>query len=213
MKAARATALEELARHVAQTWETYGVPTRALKAPMLAPAQRTVAPKWAKGPITWRTEGAVVLETTRSLGVTLEQYLASKRDAVKSARTPEKLALALAKAKDAALSSALYLWARGEARGPNTPDNLLRIAKKAESLAQFLDKRGDEDAADRQRARAAGLRASIAPELEPMAAMTPTSAAPVVSLTAHREKSRSAAARAAWNTIRARRAAAQQNGA
>jgi hypothetical protein len=58
------------------------------------------------------------------------------------------------KAQDAALLSVLAAWAAGRIDGPTNERTLEKRIKRAESLANMLDRKGQLDAADRQRERA-----------------------------------------------------------
>lgn len=65
----------------------------------------------------------------------------------------------ITKARQAMEIHVLALWAKGDAAGPPTQRNLEAKAKKADSLAGMLEKRGNTEAAERQRTRAEKIRA------------------------------------------------------
>jgi hypothetical protein len=55
----------------------------------------------------------------------------------------------------------LSLWGKGLIFGPTTPEALENRAKKAESLAKYLESIGNVDAAEKQRDRAERIREEI----------------------------------------------------
>lgn len=68
-------------------------------------------------------------------------------------------ALGIAKnLKNGFLTTCLAQWAKGNIRGPATPENLEKKAKKAENLSEMLEKKGNEKGAEQQKKRAEKLR-------------------------------------------------------
>ena len=61
------------------------------------------------------------------------------------------------KAWDSFFICVLSMWAKKEIPGPTTPESLEKKAKQAEGLARMLEKKGDDDAAKKQRLKADGF--------------------------------------------------------
>ena len=58
------------------------------------------------------------------------------------------------KAYDSMFVCVLSMWAKKEIPGPTTPESLEKKAKQAEGLARMLEKKGEDDAAKKQRLKA-----------------------------------------------------------
>lgn len=82
-----------------------------------------------------------------------------KADKCLSATTPEEANTAIAEAAKSAQVYFLSLWGSKKAAGPATPESFEKQAKSAESLAKMFEKKGDDEAAQKQRDRAEQLRA------------------------------------------------------
>ncbi len=65
------------------------------------------------------------------------------------------------KARDTIQIMILGAWAKGKIPGPTTERSVEQRVKRAESLAQMLEKKGQDEAAERQWARAAKLREQL----------------------------------------------------
>ena len=61
------------------------------------------------------------------------------------------------KAYDSMFVCVLSMWAKKEIPGPTTPESLEKKAKQSEGLARMLEKKGDDDAAKKQRLKADGF--------------------------------------------------------
>lgn len=81
-----------------------------------------------------------------------------KLDMVLRARDLAEAHVLAKKATESAFLHCLSAWSKKKADGPPNQRNLEKQAQKAESLAEMLDKKGDSDAAEKQRRRAEELR-------------------------------------------------------
>lgn len=148
----RLSSIHEYESHIEKTWKDYGVNPVCLDRPMYTKTWKrvTIGRKYR-----W-------VETEKqldcSLGSILEKYLTNLLLAVNE----EELSAALSKSKSTILSIALYLWARGDADGPEGSPWLLKKAQKAEYLADYHERKGNEDYAVTQRERAYLLRRKAA---------------------------------------------------
>jgi hypothetical protein len=170
---AKERALEELSRYALATWAEYGVPETALTDEMTKPVLVSID-----------DTGKHFEERERGIGVTLAINLERRAQAIRDAQGVAALSTALTKAKNSVHTSALYLWAKGKARGPATTQNLTKLAKKAENLAEHLEGLAGQATtpeemeklhkqSDQQRARAASIRSGIVPVKEKKADRQP----------------------------------------
>jgi hypothetical protein len=77
---------------------------------------------------------------------------------VLGAKTHDEAALLAKGALDSFFITVLWMWAKKMIPGPTTRESLEKGAKQADSLAKMLENKGHDDAAKKQRARAAKLR-------------------------------------------------------
>ena len=107
----------------------------------------------------------------RSVGDTygmdaIPENVQRRLDAIVTAPTEEEALRQAQKAPDSMEIACLAAWSRGKIAGPDSPEALERRAKQAESLVAMFNKRGDQENADKQLARAAALRRQGAQMLE-----------------------------------------------
>jgi hypothetical protein len=81
-----------------------------------------------------------------------------KMDRILAATTPEEAIFLQRRAIQAVLMTCLYCWHERRIRGPASPENFEKKAKSAESLAKWQEKQGNDEAAVKQKERAAALR-------------------------------------------------------
>jgi hypothetical protein len=89
------------------------------------------------------------------------ENLVRKMQAILGAVDAETAHAAEKKARDCALIMVLGAWAKGKIPGPTTERSVEQRVKRAESLAQMLEKKGQQEAADRQWDRASKLRLQL----------------------------------------------------
>jgi hypothetical protein len=89
------------------------------------------------------------------------EVVVKRMQAVLGAVDRETAALADQKARMTIQTMILGAWARGKIPGPTTEISVERQVKRAESLAQMLEKKGQLEAAERQWARASQLRLQL----------------------------------------------------
>lgn len=145
----RLSSIHEYEAHIEKTWKDYGVNPVCLDRPMTTKV-------WKR--ITRKHFVEVEKQLDCSLASVLEKYLTN----LLLAANEDELRIALSKSKTAILNVALYLWARGEADGPEGSSWLLKKAQKAEYLADYHERKGNEDYAVTQRERAYLLRRKAA---------------------------------------------------
>lgn len=88
----------------------------------------------------------------------IEDRIWRKLGLVESATTAEEAAELAKKAWDSLFVHVLVLWGKKKIRGPATEENFEKKAKQADGLADFQERKGNDEAAKKQRQRAAGLR-------------------------------------------------------
>jgi hypothetical protein len=92
-----------------------------------------------------------------------EEAMAKRMNAILDAPDLEMAVLAKQKATDRLQIHLLSLWGKGAIWGPATFDNLESRAKKADSLATYLESIGNLEGADKQRERAERIRSECRP--------------------------------------------------
>lgn len=77
---------------------------------------------------------------------------------IAKATTHVEAATLARKAWDSLFLTVLVMWKNKKITGPITADSLEKTAKQAEGLATMLENKGHEEAAKKQKVKAAGLR-------------------------------------------------------
>lgn len=93
------------------------------------------------------------------------RYLAKLEPILLAPSTDDAQAIAN-KVHDRFFTHCLALWSKKEIRGPITVGNYEKKARSAESLAKWLAEQGNEEASNRQYARAQRLRDELKQTLE-----------------------------------------------
>lgn len=150
----RLSSIHDYESHIEKTWKDYGVDPVCLHQPMTTTVWKTVL----VGPRHKQHYVQVEKPLDTNLQSVIEKYLTSLLLAANDAELSE----VLHKAKSAVLSIALYLWSRGQADGPEGSSLLLRKAQKAEYLAEYHKRKGNDGYAATQHERAYLLRRKAA---------------------------------------------------
>lgn len=147
------SALAEFDRTVTRTWTEFGVKPEHLDLEIQT---------WYYK-IEWIRNKAHESIAWKGIGDTVGRYIDRKRVIILQS-TEQTFKKAIRKGMDGIHLAACYLWSREIIPGPSSSLRLINQASKAETLANYLDKLGKEENADKQRNRAKILRRIAAGE-------------------------------------------------
>lgn len=147
-------AVRELEHFLKTTWQEYGVNEYSLSEEMQTWY-------WKRIPIGRKYHDVLAW---KGIGVTLAETIEKYKLGILAATDLVEVALALERAKKLSFTIACYLWSLGKATGPPTPVLLMKRASKADSLADYHERRGHDKNAESQRRRADILRRQAAGE-------------------------------------------------
>ncbi len=88
----------------------------------------------------------------------IPERLKARAQFITSVTSVEDIERHVLQIKDSMFVHCLSMWSKGKASGPSNPTNLEARAKKKDSLADWLDKQGKQEYANKQRKLANELR-------------------------------------------------------
>jgi hypothetical protein len=146
LEGTRLAAIHEYERYAEEIWKEYGVNPTTLDVPLTTTVWKTM--------LIGQRRKQHYVQVEKDLEAVPNSIVEKHLGNLLLANDVQELRDSLAKAKQAILELALYLWAKGRAEGPNGAEDLLKKAQKAKYLANYLERHGKADYAATQRERA-----------------------------------------------------------